>query len=146
MSVLWGTDSDGHLFGKCPFPSLVEIREGPEIHDLMEMDKSSWPRCLLWHGWLPLLSGVNGVSLGLRALGRVLLIFWSVLGWYSSYALTEWQLPVGFDAVAAARTVAAEPDVWTDGSLVGDKVFGASSAGAGSFTNRYCHCHGGSQS
>ena len=26
------------------------------------MDKSQWPRCLLWHGWLPLLSGVDGAS------------------------------------------------------------------------------------
>ena len=26
----------------------------------MRMDKAHWPRCLLWHGWLPLLSGVNG--------------------------------------------------------------------------------------
>ena len=32
--------------------------------------------------------------------------------------------------------MAAEPDVWTDGSLVEDKVSGASSAGAGCFTYR----------
>ena len=55
-------DSDGHLFWDCTFPPLVEIREHPELHDLMEMDKTSWPRCLLWHGWLPLLSGINGGS------------------------------------------------------------------------------------
>ena len=58
------------------------------------------------------------------------------LGRYSSDALTEWQLMVGFDAAAAARRVAAEPDVWTDGSLVDDKVSGSSSAGAGCFTFR----------
>ena len=28
----------------------------------MRMDKAHWPRCLLWHGWLPVLSGVNGAS------------------------------------------------------------------------------------
>ena len=55
-------DNDGHLFWDCPFPPLVEIRENPEFHDLMEMEKSCWPRCLLWHGWLPTLSGVNGAS------------------------------------------------------------------------------------
>ena len=49
-------DGDGHLFWECPYPPLVEIRENPEFHDLMRMDKSHWPRCLLWHGWLPLLS------------------------------------------------------------------------------------------
>ena len=51
------------------------------------------------------------------------------LGRYSSDALTEWQLPAGW-------RVAAEPDVRTDGSLVEDKVSGASSAGAGCFTSR----------
>ena len=55
-------DSDGHLFWDCTFPPLVEIREHPEFHDLMELDKTSWPRCLLWHGWLPRLSGTNGGS------------------------------------------------------------------------------------
>ena len=35
--------------------------------------------------------------------------------------------------------MAAEPDVWTDGSLVEDKVFGASAAGAGCFTYRCSH-------
>ena len=65
-------DGDGHLFWECTFPPLVEIRESPEFHDLMREDKAHWPRCLLWHGWLPLLSGVNGVSfLGLLMLQRV---------------------------------------------------------------------------
>ena len=27
------------------------------MYDLMRMDKAHWPRCLLWHGWLPMLSG-----------------------------------------------------------------------------------------
>ena len=55
-------DHDGHFFWECTFPPLVEIRENPEFHDLMRMDKAHWPRCLLWHGWLPMLSGVNGAS------------------------------------------------------------------------------------
>ena len=37
-----GVDSDGHLFWERPFPPLVEIREHPEFHDLVEMDKTSW--------------------------------------------------------------------------------------------------------
>ena len=43
---------------------------------------------------------------------------------------------VGFDAEGASWRVAAEPDVWTDRSLVEDTVSGASSAGAGCFTFR----------
>ena len=53
------------------------------------------------------------------------------LGRYSSSQLSEWRLPAGFDVEGAARRVAEEPDVWTDGSLVDDKVSGVSSAGAG---------------
>ena len=45
----------GILFWECTFPPLVEIRENPEFHELMEMDKSFWPRCLaLACGSLPL--------------------------------------------------------------------------------------------
>ena len=36
-------DGDGHLFWECTFPPLVEIRENPEFHDLMRMDKGHWP-------------------------------------------------------------------------------------------------------
>ena len=52
-------DGDGHLFGDCTFPPLVAIRESPEFHDLMREDNAHWPRCLLWHDWLPMLSGTN---------------------------------------------------------------------------------------
>ena len=29
----------------------------PEFPYLMSLDRSNWPRCLLWRGWLP---GLNG--------------------------------------------------------------------------------------
>ena len=51
------------FLGECTFPPLVEIRESSEFHNLISEDKAHWPRCLLWHGWLPVLSGVNGASL-----------------------------------------------------------------------------------
>ena len=38
-----GPDGDGHLFGEFTYPPLVEIRENPEFHDLMRMDKGHWP-------------------------------------------------------------------------------------------------------
>ena len=71
-------DNDGHLFWDCTFPPHVEFRENPEFHDLMKLDKSLSPRCLLWHGWLPMLSGVNGASLGLLMPLKVLLILLSL--------------------------------------------------------------------
>ena len=91
----------------------------------MEMDTSSWPWCLLWHGWLPLLSGVNGGSPWAdNPREGACNLLECTLGRYCSGALTEWQLPVGFDAEGAARRVAAEPDVWTDGSMVEDEGSG----------------------
>ena len=57
-----GPDGDGHLFWECTYPPLVEIRENPEFHDLMRMDKGHVPRKLLWHGWLPLLFGTDDPS------------------------------------------------------------------------------------
>ena len=52
-------DGDGHLFWECPFPPLQHVRELPEFAYLMSLDRSKWPRCLLWHGWLPGLSGFS---------------------------------------------------------------------------------------
>ena len=49
-------DNDGHLFWECTFPPFVELRNQPEFFPLMSKDRTNWPRCLLWHGWLPGLS------------------------------------------------------------------------------------------
>ena len=55
------------------------------------MDKGHWPRCLLWHGWLPMLSGVNGASpwaVGASESARYLVEV--ALGRYSSGVVAEW--------------------------------------------------------
>ena len=41
---------------ECTFPPLLHVQELPEFSTLIAFDKSKWPRCLLWHGWLPGLS------------------------------------------------------------------------------------------
>ena len=46
----------------CPHLPFVHIRESVEFHDLLFRDKSSWPRCLLWHGWLPAFACIGGAS------------------------------------------------------------------------------------
>ena len=125
-------DHDGHLFWECTFLPLVEIRENPEFHDLMRMDKAHWPRCLLWHGWLPMLSGCNGVSpwAGDASESANYLVE-AALGDYSSRMVSDWSPPDGYDQVAVSCIVPDYPNVWTDGSLVLDKVAGISSSGAG---------------
>ena len=92
-------DSEGQLFWECTLPPLVAIRENPEFHDLMREDKAHWPRCLLWHGWLPMLSGVNGASpWAADASESALYLVETALGQYSSGLVSEWSLPDGFDA------------------------------------------------
>ena len=94
-------DCDGHLFffGECTFPPLVEIRENPEFHDIMREDKAHWPRCLLWHGWLPMLSGVNGASpWAPDASESAFYLVETALGRYSSGLVSEWSHPHDFDA------------------------------------------------
>ena len=124
------------FLGECTYPPLVEIRENPEFHDLMKMDKGHWPRCLLWHGWLPLLSGVNGDShwaeAAAQGAGHLL---GSALGCYSSRLLFEWSLLGGFDAADIVLQSCEHPNVWTDGSLVLDEVSGVSSSGSGFFSH-----------
>ena len=46
------------FFGNVPFLLLLRF---VKILSFTE-NKAHWPRCLLWHGWLPMLSGVNGAS------------------------------------------------------------------------------------
>ena len=130
-------DNDGHLFWDCPFPPLVEIHENPEFHDRTRMDKAHWPRCLLWHGWLPMLSGIDGVSpWAANASESASYLVEAALGGYSCRLVTEWSPPDDYDQVAVASLVPDHPNVWSDGSLVLDKVTGMSSSGAGFFAHQ----------
>ena len=138
-------DGDGHLFWECKFPPLVEIRESPEFHDLMSMDKAHWPRCLLWHGWLPMLSGSNGASpWAASASESASYLVEAALGCDSSGIITEWSHPDGYDRVQVASLVPDHPNVWSDGSLVLDSVTGVSAAGAGFFSHSPEDCCRGS--
>ena len=87
------------------------------------------------HGWLPRLSGDNGASpWAAVAAGCAGYLVESALGRYSS------GLPFDFDAVEASSLLPDHPNVWTDGSLVLDKVTGVSSAGAGFFAHLPASC------
>ena len=53
-------NNDGHLCWECPFSHLphhpfwnfVGVLSLP-LFFLMKQDCIKWPRCMLWHGWLP---------------------------------------------------------------------------------------------
>ena len=125
------------FFCECTFPPLVEIRENPEFHDLMNMDKGYWPRCLLWRGWLPMLSGVNGASpWAAGASESASYLVETALGSYSCGMIAEWGHPDDYDGVRVASLVPDQPNVWSDGSVVLDRVTGISSSGAGFFAHQ----------
>ena len=120
-----GADGDGHLFWDCPYSLLNEIREN------MRKDKSQWPGCLLWHGWL-LLSGVNGESpWAVTADDAAVKMLESALGVYSSDIFQGWDVPQSVDWDSAADRMPPHPDVWTDGSLLRDEVSGSAFPGSG---------------
>ena len=97
------------------------------------MDKSQWPRCLLWHGWLPPLSGAHGASPWAETeeeVGRNQLE--TSMGSHSVQTLLDWDHAHDFDAESVVRNV-PHPNVWSGWSLVSDAVSGASSAGSGMY-------------
>ena len=104
--------------GNVPFLLLLRFVKKPEFHDLMRLDKEHWPRCLLWHGSLPVLSGVNGASPWAASASESAAYLVEVaLGRCSSGLIAEWGLSDEFDHDSAASSLPDHPDVWTDGSL-----------------------------
>ena len=124
-----GFDGAGRLFWGSPHSPLVRIRENPEFHDLIQRDKKTWPTCLLWHGWLPVL-GCN-VCRAIVASGSVSKNLENKLGAYFPYHLECWFSSEEFVSGTTSGKPASNPDVWTDGSLVKDDVAGFCCGGAG---------------
>ena len=115
------------MFWECSYSPLVAVRESPEFHEIVNLDKAGWPRCLLWHGWLPPLSGAEdddpwAVDAGHVASKRLEV----ALG---SYAGAGRELGGEFSLVDGDVPLASAPDVWSDGSLVLDSFSGVGFAG-----------------
>ena len=110
----------------------------PEVHDLVQRDKSIWPRCLLWHGWLPALAYPGGRfpwAETAEAIASHKLE--SAYGAHSAEVLREWNLS---QRSLSASRASLYPNVWTDGSLVADEVVGTSSAGAVAYAHDSGSC------
>ena len=92
---------------------------------------------LLWHGWLPMLSGVNGASpWAVDASESASYLVEVALGRYSSGLIAEWTLSDEFEHARVASSLPDHPAVWTDGGLVLDQVTGVSSSGYGFFAHQ----------
>ena len=59
------------MFWECTSPPSLHVRELPEFSCLMSLDRSTWPRCLLWHGWLPGLNSGGGRSSWAASFGQL---------------------------------------------------------------------------
>ena len=112
------------------------IRQNPEFHRLVQRDKRIWPRCLLWHGWLPALAHPGGRSpwaetaedIAIRRLD-------CAYGAYSADVLREWDLSQHSREGLFGMRAPRYPNVRTDGSFVADELAGTASAGAGVYAH-----------
>ena len=116
---------------------LEQPRESPEFHDLLLRDKNSWPRCLLWHGWLPALACTGGASPWAALVDDVACArLERLFGSYSEEGYGEWVPSVHFVDSVASSDVSDHPGVWTDGSFVLDELSGIGVGGCGVYSLR----------
>ena len=126
-------DGDGHLFWECSFLPLQHVRELPEFAFLMSLDRSKWPRCLLWHGWLPGLKGMlHDDPWALSFLELASFHLERCLGAYPVDFAAAWTPPDYWDADDIVLEVPEHPNIWTDGSREDvSSIGGFEVAGAG---------------
>ena len=81
-----------------------------------------------------LCSGINGaLPWALDASENAAYLVEVALGRYSSGLITDWNPSDDFHHDLAVSLLPDQPDVWTDGSLVLDRLTGVSSSGSGFF-------------
>ena len=130
-------DNDGHLFWDCTFPPFVELRNKPEFLPLMSRDRTHWPRCLLWHGWLPGLSSRTiGTPWAIASSDLASSCLEIALGSYPLSASSAWHPFWDQDDVQdIIDGVPVAPNIWTDGSREPIPHLDVGTAGAGAFVH-----------
>ena len=128
-------DNDGHLFWDCTFPPFVELRNNPEFLPLMSKDRTHWPRCLLWHGWLPGLSSRTiGTPWAIASSDLASSCLENALGSYPLSTTSAWHPFWDQDDVQdMVDDVPVAPNIWTDGSREPIPPLDFETAGAGAF-------------
>ena len=92
-----------------------------------------WPRCLLWHGWLPALSGSEIGSPWAEGAGDVASKHLEVA--MGSYVVDSHHDDRDFLIGDDQRELADAPDAWSDGSLVVHEVSCLGVAGCGVYAH-----------
>ena len=125
-----GQEGRRHLFWECSFLPPQHVRDLPEFATLMSLNLSNWPRCLLWHGWLPGLSGLSDKDPWATSFGDLASFHLErCLGAYPVDFATDY-----WDAADVALEMPEHPNIWTDGSREDfSSLGGFEVAGAGVF-------------
>ncbi len=115
------------------FSPLQHVRDLLEFAYLVSLDRSQWPRCLLWHGWLHGLSGISNWDPWATSFGDLASFYLErCLGAYLVDFACCWTPPEYWDAADIAFQMSEYPNVWTDGSREDfSSVGGFEVAGAG---------------
>ena len=104
------------MFRECTFPPLLHVRELPEFAALMSLDRSRWPRCLLWHGWLPGRTCGDKRSSWAASFGPLACLkLERRLGAYQVDSSGHWTPLDYWDADDIAMEM-SDHNIWTDGS------------------------------
>ena len=116
MSFLWKEGWWWSFVLGMSFSPLQHVRELPEFAYLMSLDRSKWPRCLLWHGWLPGLKGIVHDDPWALSFGDLASFHLErCLGAYPVDFDGAWTPPDYWDAADIALEMPEHPNVWTDG-------------------------------
>ena len=99
----------------------------------MSLDRSKWPRCLLWHGWLPGLNGMLDNKPWALSFGDLAAFHLErCIGAYPVYFSAAWTPPDYWDSDDIALEIPDHPNIWTDGSREDfSSIGGFEVAGAG---------------
>ena len=93
------------------------MRELFEFASLMSLDRTTWPRCLLWHCLLPGLSGGGGRSSWAASVGQLACLeIERCLGAYPADSSGHWTPPDYWDVDDIALEMSDHSNIWTDGS------------------------------
>ena len=99
------------------FHTHQHVRELPEFAYLMFLERSNWPRCLLWHGWLPGLNGISDKDPWATSFGDLVSFHLErCLGAYPVDFDGCWTPPEYWDADDIALEMSDVPNIWIDGS------------------------------
>ena len=119
--------------GSAPISSFSLLGNYLSFSSLMSLDRSKWPRSLLWHGWLPGLCGIrvnDPWATSFHDLTSAQLK--RCLGAYPVDFAGSWTPPEYWDADDTASEMSEHPNVWTDGGREDfSSVGGFEVAGAG---------------